>query len=99
MPGTHELILFIAAGLLLNLTPGADTLYIVSRSTAQGAGAGAVAALGIGAAYLLYLGATMLLTNAWQQPLREALPGACLARVFLGGVFLYFCFRLARSEG
>ena len=49
MFGTHDLALFVASGLLLNLTPGADTLYIVGRSTTQGWRAGAVAALGIGA--------------------------------------------------
>lgn len=49
MTGVHDLALFILAGLLLNITPGPDTLYIVGRSAAQGARAGAVAALGIGA--------------------------------------------------
>ncbi|NTX00114.1 MAG: LysE family translocator, partial [Geobacteraceae bacterium] len=48
MFGAHDLTTFILAGLLLNMTPGADTLYIVGRSTAQGARAGVVAALGIG---------------------------------------------------
>ena len=32
MPDLQHLLLFIAAGWLLNLTPGADTLYIVSRA-------------------------------------------------------------------
>jgi hypothetical protein len=29
MPGIHDFALFVASGILLNLTPGADTLYIV----------------------------------------------------------------------
>jgi threonine/homoserine/homoserine lactone efflux protein len=49
MFGTHDLALFVLSGLLLNVTPGPDTLYIVGRSTAQGRRAGAAAAFGIGA--------------------------------------------------
>ncbi len=47
MPDLPQLLLFIAAGWLLNLTPGPDVLYIVSTSLRQGARAGMVAALGI----------------------------------------------------
>jgi threonine/homoserine/homoserine lactone efflux protein len=54
MTGIHDLGLFVVAGLLLNVTPGADTLYIVGRSTVQGWKAGAVAALGIGAGCLVH---------------------------------------------
>lgn len=54
MPATNDLLLFILSGLVLNITPGADTLYIVSRATAQGPRVGAVAALGIGAGCVLH---------------------------------------------
>jgi threonine/homoserine/homoserine lactone efflux protein len=47
MPEAHQLLLFIAAGWLLNLTPGPDVLYIVSHSLRSGARAGIVAGLGI----------------------------------------------------
>lgn len=57
MSGVHDFALFVAAGLLLNFTPGADTLYIVARSTAQGFRAGAMAALGIGAGCLVHIAA------------------------------------------
>jgi threonine/homoserine/homoserine lactone efflux protein len=40
MVDPHALGLFILAGLLLNLTPGPDVLYIVARSTSQGRAAG-----------------------------------------------------------
>ena len=43
MFGTHDLWLFVLSGLLLNITPGPDTLYIVGRSSTQGWRAGAVA--------------------------------------------------------
>lgn len=38
---------FVAAVLLLNVTPGPDTAYIIGRSVAQGRGAGLMSALGI----------------------------------------------------
>jgi threonine/homoserine/homoserine lactone efflux protein len=58
--GTHDLALFVVSGILLNITPGADTLYIVSRSAASGAKAGAVAALGIGAGCFVHIFAAAL---------------------------------------
>ena len=47
MAGIEHLGLFLAAGLLLNLTPGPDVLYIVSQGLKGGWRAGGVAALGI----------------------------------------------------
>ena len=38
--GTQHLALFVASGLLLVITPGQDTLYIVGRSLSQGRRAG-----------------------------------------------------------
>ncbi|MGH8822776.1 MAG: LysE family translocator, partial [Rhodoferax sp.] len=95
MTGVDHLGLFIVAGLLLNLTPGPDVLYIVANGLRSGWRAGVVAALGImagcfvhitaaaiglsalvaasstafallkwlGAAYLLYVGVTLLLSR------------------------------------
>jgi threonine/homoserine/homoserine lactone efflux protein len=50
-----QLLLFIAAGLLLNLTPGPDVLYIVSNGLRGGARAGVVAALGITAGCFVHI--------------------------------------------
>ena len=47
MPNTPQLLVFIAAGWLLNLTPGPDVLYIVTSALKSGVRAGMVAALGI----------------------------------------------------
>lgn len=58
--GTENLGVFVAAGLLLNITPGADMLFIASRSAAQGTRAGVVAALGIGAGCLFHILAAAL---------------------------------------
>jgi threonine/homoserine/homoserine lactone efflux protein len=50
-----QLLLFIAAGLLLNLTPGPDVLYIVTHALRSGARAGVVAALGITAGCFVHI--------------------------------------------
>jgi len=47
MLGTQHLWLFVVSGLLLNITPGQDTLYIVGRTLAQGRRAGLLSVLGI----------------------------------------------------
>ena len=47
MVGTQHLALFVLSGLLLNLTPGQDTLYIVGRNVSQGRRADLLSVLGI----------------------------------------------------
>jgi threonine/homoserine/homoserine lactone efflux protein len=48
MYGTHDLTLFVLSGLLLNIAPGVDFLYVLSRAASRGTLAGVWAALGIG---------------------------------------------------
>jgi RhtB (resistance to homoserine/threonine) family protein len=60
MPDAHHLLLFIAAGILLNLTPGPDVLYIVTHSLRSGVRAGVVAALGINAGCFVHIFAAAL---------------------------------------
>ncbi|WP_332776917.1 LysE family translocator [Polaromonas sp.] len=55
MPDFQHLLLFIAAGWLLNLTPGPDVLYIVTNSLRSGARAGMVAGLGITAGCFVHI--------------------------------------------
>ena len=45
---------FLIAGILLNLTPGADTMYILSRSISQGKKAGILSSLGISTGSLIH---------------------------------------------
>ena len=52
---TDQVLLFVAAGLLLNLTPGPDVLYIVSHALRSGARAGIVAAMGITAGCFVHI--------------------------------------------
>ena len=55
MLGIHDLGLFVASGLLLNVTPGPDTAYIVGRSVQLGWRGGAAAALGISTGCLVHV--------------------------------------------
>ncbi|BBO70647.1 lysine transporter LysE [Desulfosarcina alkanivorans] len=47
MFGIHDFPLFLISCILLNITPGQDTLYIIGRSVAQGRQAGVMSVLGI----------------------------------------------------
>jgi threonine/homoserine/homoserine lactone efflux protein len=60
IPGAHDLPLFVAAGLLLNITPGADLALIGARSAGQGFRSGAAAALGVGAGCFVHVAAAAL---------------------------------------
>jgi threonine/homoserine/homoserine lactone efflux protein len=51
----HALPLFIAAGLLLNITPGPDMLFIVGHAASHGRRASVLAALGVGAGCLVHV--------------------------------------------
>src|SRR5207245_5261117 len=53
--GIHELWLFILSGLLLNVTPGPDTAYIIGRSIQFGWRGGAAAATGISVGCLVHV--------------------------------------------
>lgn len=131
MFGTHDLPLFILSGLLLNITPGADSLYIATRSVTQGVRAGMAATLGIavgcyvhvfaaalglsailaasstaftvvkllGAAYLVYIGLSLLRSRSGQvqanvttrpAPLRVVFAQGFLTNVLNPKVALFF---------
>jgi RhtB (resistance to homoserine/threonine) family protein len=88
MFGIHDFGLFLAAGILLNLTPGPDTLYILGRSIAQGREAGVASALGISVGSIFHtcaaaLGLSAILaTSALAFGTIKLLGGAYL--IFLG---------------
>lgn len=58
--GIDHLALFVAAGLLLNLTPGPDVVYIVTNALRGGARAGVAAAFGISAGCFVHIFAAAL---------------------------------------
>lgn len=60
LDGIQNWPLFIAAGLLLNITPGADMALIASRAAGGGFRAGAAAALGVGAGCGVHIAAAAL---------------------------------------
>jgi len=47
MFGIHSLPLFVVSCILLNLTPGQDTMYIIGRSLAQGYNAGVLSVMSV----------------------------------------------------
>lgn len=53
--GINDLWLFVVSGLLLNILPGPDSLYIIGRSATQGFRAGSAAALGIGTGTIVHV--------------------------------------------
>ncbi len=60
MFGVENFLLFVSAGLLINITPGPDMLYVATRSTLQGRKAGVASALGISAGSLVHIAAAVL---------------------------------------
>jgi len=54
LPDLSILAVFLVATIALNLSPGPDMLYVISRSLGQGRRAGIVSALGIGAGTLVH---------------------------------------------
>ena len=52
--GIHDYWLFLLTGVLLNLTPGQDTFYILGRSVAEGTRSGVASALGIAVGSLVH---------------------------------------------
>jgi len=54
MLGIENYWLFVVSGIILNITPGADTMYIITRSVAQGRNAGIFSVLGISSGGLIH---------------------------------------------
>ena len=86
MLGIHELWLFIISGLLLNVTPGPDTAYIIGRSLQLGWRGGVAAALGIGTGCLLHVSAAAVGLSA----LLAASSAAFTAVKWAGAAYLCF---------
>jgi threonine/homoserine/homoserine lactone efflux protein len=93
MLGIHDYWLFVATGVLLNLTPGQDTFYILGRGIAQGRRIGVASALGIGAGALVHtvaaaLGLSAILATSASAFLVVKLLGA-IYLVYLGARMLF----------
>jgi threonine/homoserine/homoserine lactone efflux protein len=91
-----QLLLFMAAGVLLNLTPGPDVLYIVTHALRRGARAGMVAALGITAGCFVHIFAAAVGVSA----LRAASATAFTILKWAGAAYLvYVGLRLLLVKG
>ena len=55
MNGIENYLGFIVAAIIMNLTPGADTVYILTRSISQGKKAGIYSVLGIGTGAIVHI--------------------------------------------
>jgi threonine/homoserine/homoserine lactone efflux protein len=86
MLGIHHFTLFLASGILLNLTPGPDTAYILGRSIAQGRSAGVASAFGIMAGSICHTCAAALGLSA----ILAASAWAFTAIKLIGGCYLLF---------
>ena len=85
MLGTQSLGLFVISGLLLNMTPCADTLYIVHHAT-HGFRKGFYAALGIGAGCIVHALAAALGLSA----ILAASAQAYMVVKWIGAVYLIY---------
>jgi threonine/homoserine/homoserine lactone efflux protein len=86
MPTLHSLLLFLAAGLALNITPGPDMLYVAARGASEGRSAGIVSALGIGAGTLVHI----TLVAAGLAAVLSAVPVAYVALRLGGAAYLIY---------
>jgi threonine/homoserine/homoserine lactone efflux protein len=93
IPGIQHLGLFIITGLLLNMIPGPDTLYILGRTVAQGRRAGILSALGISAGCFVHtlaaaLGLSAILVTSGKAFMVVKLCGAAYL-IYLGVQMLW----------
>jgi threonine/homoserine/homoserine lactone efflux protein len=86
MFGIHDFGLFIVSALVLTLTPGQDTFYILGRSISQGRRAGLASVLGIGAGALVHTAAAALGLSA----ILAASATAFMAVKLLGALYLIY---------
>jgi threonine/homoserine/homoserine lactone efflux protein len=84
LPGIHDLALFMSAALLLNVTPGADMLFVAGSGAARGRRAGVLAALGVGLGCTVHIALAALGLSA----LLAAAPLAFALVQFAGAAYL-----------
>jgi threonine/homoserine/homoserine lactone efflux protein len=83
---SSSLVIFMLAGLALNVTPGPDMLYVAARATAGGRVAGIVSALGIAAGTMVHI----TLVAFGLASMLVAVPAAQVALRYLGAIYLVY---------
>lgn len=53
----HDLLIFLTASILLDISPGPDTLYVLTRTVAQGRRAGLLSSIGVCSGALVHVSA------------------------------------------
>jgi threonine/homoserine/homoserine lactone efflux protein len=82
----NDLGVFFAATVALNLTPGPDMLYVITRSATEGRAAGVVSALGIATGCVVHT----VLVAAGVTGLLAAVPVAYDGLRYLGAAYLVY---------
>lgn len=91
----HQLWLFLGAGLILNLTPGADVMFATASGLGGGPKVGAAAGLGVGLGGLFHVGLATLGLSA----LIAAAPAALVALKWAGAAYLMWLAQAAWRAG
>jgi threonine/homoserine/homoserine lactone efflux protein len=86
MLGIHDYWLFLVSGIVLNLTPGQDTMYILGRSLTGGWRAGVAAAFGITVGSVMHT----LAAGAGLSVLLATFPPAFTGVKLCGAAYLIF---------
>jgi len=96
MFGIENYLGFIAAGLILNLTPGADSVYIITRSVAQGKKAGMYSVLGISSGGLIH---TVFASLGLSVILAESPLAFTVVRYLGVGYLVYLGIKMIADQG
>ena len=86
MPELNDLLLFIIAGLTLNITPGPDMMFVITRSVAESTRSGIISSLGIAAGSIFHTLAVALGLAA----LLMAVPAAYEVIKYTGAAYLVY---------
>lgn len=95
MFGIENYLGFVLAAILLNLTPGTDSMYIITRSISQGQSAGLYSVLGITTGSLIHT----LLASLGLSVLLASSPTAFMLVKYLGAGYLcYLGFKMLTNK-
>lgn len=86
LPAPSMLAVFLAATVALNISPGPDMLYVISRALEQGRRSGIASALGIGAGTLVHT----LITAIGLSAILLSFPMAYEIIRYAGAAYLLF---------
>mgnify|MGYP006364875655 FL=1 len=86
MPEINNIILFVLAGLTLNITPGPDMMFVITRSVTESTRSGVISSLGIAAGSIFHTLAVALGLSA----LLMAVPAAYEVIKYTGAAYLVY---------